>query len=82
MSVGLPVVVSSTKVDRFYFNDEVVSFFESGNVDQLANVILGVLQDKDLQRRMTEKAFAYASARCWNTRKADYLNLLDCLCLK
>ena len=36
MSVGVPVVVSSTKIDRFYFNDSVVRFFESGNVDALA----------------------------------------------
>jgi hypothetical protein len=26
MSVGVPVVVSSTKIDRFYFNDSVVHF--------------------------------------------------------
>jgi glycosyltransferase involved in cell wall biosynthesis len=31
MSVGVPVVVSSTKIDRYYFNDAVVRFFESGN---------------------------------------------------
>ena len=82
MSVGLPAVISSTKVDRFYFNDEVVRFFESGNVDQLAQGILDVLRDKQLRQTMVQKASAYAATNCWNTRKADYLNLLDTLCLK
>ena len=36
MSLGVPVVVSSTKIDRFYFDDSVVRFFESGNADALA----------------------------------------------
>ena len=28
LSLGIPVVVSSTKIDRFYFNDSVVRFLE------------------------------------------------------
>ena len=30
MAVGVPVVVSNTKVDRYYFDESVVRFFESG----------------------------------------------------
>jgi glycosyltransferase involved in cell wall biosynthesis len=36
MSQGVPVVVSRTKIDTFYFDDSVVKFFESGNAEALA----------------------------------------------
>ena len=36
MSLGIPVVVSNTKIDRYYFRQFMVRFFESGNVAALA----------------------------------------------
>ena len=35
MSLGVPMVVSDTKSDRYYFDDSVVRFFESGNPEVL-----------------------------------------------
>lgn len=81
MSVGVPVVVSSTKIDRFYFNESVVQFFESGNVDALAAAMLQLLKDAGLRKQMTDRAAAYANENSWEVRKADYLALVDCLCL-
>jgi glycosyltransferase involved in cell wall biosynthesis len=77
MSLGVPVVVSSTKIDRFYFNDSVVRFFESGKVDALAGALLEMLQDEPLRRRMIANAVEYAAANSWNVRKNDYLELVD-----
>ena len=36
MSLGVPMVVSETKIDRYYFDDSLVRFFESGNPKALA----------------------------------------------
>jgi glycosyltransferase involved in cell wall biosynthesis len=77
MSLGVPVVVSSTRIDRFYFDDSVVRFFESGNVDALAVAMLEVLGDPELRERMVANASAYATRHSWELRKADYLNLVD-----
>jgi len=33
------LVVSSTKIDRYYFDDSVARFFESGNADALAEAM-------------------------------------------
>ena len=46
MSIGVPVVVSGTTVDRFYFDDTVVRFFESGNDEDLANAMREVLTNR------------------------------------
>src|SRR5205807_8433967 len=61
MAVGVPVVVSATKIDRYYFDDSVVKFFESGNSDALAKALVEVLQNEDLRRQMIGAALAYAA---------------------
>ena len=80
MSLGVPMVVSSTKIDRFYFDDMVVRFFESGNVEQLADAMREVLSKPDLRDRMVKQAFEYVSRNSWESWKDEYLQLVDRLC--
>lgn len=79
MSLGIPVVVSNTKIDRYYFNDSVVRFFESGNPDALATAVLEVLGDEKLRRDMVRCASEYVVQNSWENRKNDYLQLVDSL---
>jgi len=80
MSVGVPVVVSSTKIDRYYFNETIVRFFESGNIDALAEAMLEVLTNDGLRRGLVERAHAYAAQNSWRNHAANYLRLVDSLC--
>jgi glycosyltransferase involved in cell wall biosynthesis len=80
MAVGVPVVVSSTKVDRYYFDDSVVRFFPSGDAQGLARQMLAVLRDAEMRREMVRRASEYVATHCWESRKADYLTLVDSLC--
>ncbi len=77
MSVGVPVVVADTKVDRHYFDDTVVRFFESGNADSLAREMRTLLRDPALRQQMAANASRYVNSHCWDTRKDDYLALVD-----
>ncbi len=79
MSLGVPMVVSSTKIDRYYFNDAVVRFFESGSPDALAAAIIEVLQDDGLRTRLVANALNYADENSWRRRQGDYLELVDSL---
>jgi glycosyltransferase involved in cell wall biosynthesis len=79
MSLGVPVVVSSTKIDRFYFNDSIVRFFESGNSDALAGVLLDMLQHDQSRQHMIDCGLEYAAQNSWQVRKNDYLELVDSL---
>ena len=80
MSVNVPVVVSSTKIDRFYFNESVVKFFESGHADQLADVMHEVLSDAKLREKMVQQAAGYVSQNSWEKQQVNYLALVDALC--
>lgn len=77
MSQGLPVVASRTKIDRYYFNDDVVRFFESGNPEDMARQMIAVMTDRDLRERLIRNALEYAARNSWETRKHDYLRLVD-----
>jgi glycosyltransferase involved in cell wall biosynthesis len=80
MSLGVPVVVSSTKIDRYYFNDSVVRFFESGNSDALADAMYDVLSNDELRRAQIARASEYAAQNSWENRRTEYLDLVDSLC--
>jgi glycosyltransferase involved in cell wall biosynthesis len=82
MSVGVPAVVSSTKIDRHYFNDSVVRFFESGNVNALTEVMYDILTDPQMRRDQVERALEYVSLNSWENRKSEYLQLVDSLCAR
>lgn len=77
MSVGVPVIVANTKIDRYYFTDQVVRFFESGNHDALAQAMVEMLGNPALRDEMAARALEYAAQNCWDTRKVEYLQLVD-----
>ena len=77
MSLGIPVVASNTKIDRYYFDDSVVHFFESGNPEALAEAVVDVLRNQTLRDRLVTNGLDYAARNSWQARKADYLALVD-----
>jgi glycosyltransferase involved in cell wall biosynthesis len=79
MSLGIPTVVSSTKIDRFYFDNSVVRFFESGNVDALSDAMLELIRDRQLRRRLAANGLDYVARNNWDSRRPAYLDLVDLL---
>ena len=79
MSLGVPVVISNTKIDKFYFDETVAHFFESGDHESLAQAMLEVLNNEPARREMVSRANAYAERNSWASRKGDYLRLMDSL---
>jgi glycosyltransferase involved in cell wall biosynthesis len=77
MSQGVAVVLSRTKIDSFYFNDSVVRFFESGNIQQLAEAMLEVINNKELRQDLIEAGHRYVEQNSWESRRSEYLDLVD-----
>jgi len=80
MALGVPVVASETRIDRYYFGDDLVRFFPSGDPRALAAAVVEVLEDVEGTRRRVERALAYARAESWEVKKHDYLALVNRLC--
>jgi glycosyltransferase involved in cell wall biosynthesis len=79
MSQGVPVVVSQTKIDLFYFDDSVVKFFESGNAEAMADSMLQVIKNSSMREALIAKGFEYVALHSWDHKKNDYLDLVDSL---
>jgi glycosyltransferase involved in cell wall biosynthesis len=79
MTMGVPVIVSSTRVDRLYHDDSRVEFFESENIDQLASTIVRLSKDSKRREEMIQNGFKYVRANSWQNKKKDYLRLIDVL---
>ena len=79
MSQGVPVIVSRTKIDSYYFDDSVVCFFEPENVDDLAESILRLARDQEYRDMLSRNALAFADRNSWDRKKNEYLSLVDTL---
>ena len=80
MSQGIPVVASRTAIDTYYFSDETVCFFNSGDDQAMAEALLKVITDPDLRESLSKNGLDYATRNNWNSKKAEYLSLVDSLC--
>jgi len=79
MSQGVPVIISRTKIDSYYFDDSVVCFFEPENVEELAESILRMARDKEYREMLSRNALAYVDRHGWDRKKSEYLSLVDSL---
>lgn len=79
LALGVPVIVSRTRIDSSYFNDSTVKFFESENVDDLAQCMLQLAQDQPLRSLLAKNGLEYAQRNSWDVKQQDYLRLVDSL---
>lgn len=79
MSLGIPVIVSGTKIDRYYFDDSVVKFFTPDDVDDLAQSMLTLLQSKKMRDTFRDNALCFVENYRWSKKKNEYFNLVDSL---
>jgi glycosyltransferase involved in cell wall biosynthesis len=79
MSQGVPVVLSKTKIDSFYFTEGTVHFFPSGDVQALAGAILDVAKNDELRKRLIARGLEYVERNGWDARKKEYLDIVDAI---
>jgi glycosyltransferase involved in cell wall biosynthesis len=79
MSQGVPVVVSRTKIDTFYFEEGVVHFFPSGDSHAMAEAMLDVINNQELRQSLVARGYEYVERNSWDRKKKEYLDLIDSL---
>ncbi len=79
MSVGVPIIVARTKIDSYYFNDNIVKFFEPGNEKDLADAMFEMIKNKKLREQLAKNASEFVKKYSWEANKHIYLNLVDSL---
>ena len=79
MSLGIPITLSKTKIDQYYFNDSVVKFFMPDNVDDLAKCMLTMIENRELRETLRDNALRFVEDYRWSKRKNEYFDLVDSL---
>ena len=79
MSQGVPVLVSRTSIDTFYFSDRTVRFFESGNEHELAEAMVELAVTPALRRAFSDAGLAYVARNNWSLKQQEYFDLVDSL---
>jgi glycosyltransferase involved in cell wall biosynthesis len=82
MALGVPVIVPDTRVDRHYFTDSTVRFFQGGDEDDLAQAMLRLVRRPDLRNQLAGNALQFVAQNNWDLMKIEYLALVDSLTLK
>jgi glycosyltransferase involved in cell wall biosynthesis len=79
MSLGVPIIVSKTKIDQYYFNESVVKFFEPENEEDLADAMLSLLKNSEDRNALARNALKFVAKKSWAVKKQIYLDLINVL---
>ena len=77
MALGVPVILSRTRIDDFYFNDSVVHFFQPENCEELAGSLVSLASDENRRQALVKNALKFVEGFCWDKKKQDYYHLID-----
>jgi glycosyltransferase involved in cell wall biosynthesis len=76
MSLGVPVIVSRTRIDSLYHDDSMVRFVEPENEESLAEAMLQLWQNPAERKRLANGGLRYVQEHCWKQTKANYFQIL------
>jgi glycosyltransferase involved in cell wall biosynthesis len=79
MVEDVPVIVSSTAIDRYYFNDCVVKFFEANNEKKLTEAMVQLIRHPEQRQELVRNAREFIKDYTWEKNKCIYLDLVDSL---
>jgi glycosyltransferase involved in cell wall biosynthesis len=77
MAVGVPVIVSRTRIDTYYHDSSRVKFFESDDESDLAACMLLLWSDRNLRQSLVSNGTRYVSDHSWEKDRQEYLRLID-----
>jgi len=79
MSMGVPVIVPDTAIDRHYFNDSVVKFFRAGDEKSLADTMALLIRRPDLREGLARNAAEFVKRYVWDENQAIYVAVVESL---
>ena len=77
MSLGVPIIVSKTRIDQYYFNESVVKFFNPEDEADLASAMLELITDNSARVRIFKNSSKFVEDFSWDLKKKIYINILD-----
>lgn len=74
VALNIPAVVPRLKAIEYYFNEDMVCFFEPDNIDSLANAILEMHRNESRRLEQARMARKFLDRFGWEKHKMDFIN--------
>jgi len=75
--LGMPVIASRLRTIEYYFDDDMVSYFEPENIDSMADTVLVMYRDEKRRKKQTKKAMFFLDKYGWEEHHKDLLKLYE-----
>jgi glycosyltransferase involved in cell wall biosynthesis len=79
MVLGVPIIASKTKIHAYYYDESIIKYYENDDEEQLAEAIALLRNNPKLRFELAARASEYARRSSWQSRKQEYLQLVDTL---
>jgi len=77
VALDIPVIAPRLPTIMSYFSEEMISYFDPGEVDDLARVILEVYENPAMARRKARNAATFLRHHNWKMERNRYLAIFD-----
>lgn len=75
IALEIPVVVPKLKTIQYYFDDDMVAYFEPEDVDSLAGAILKLYSNEAKRKKQVQSAKRFLELYGWEKHQYDLINL-------
>ncbi|HXN54049.1 MAG TPA: glycosyltransferase [Candidatus Acidoferrum sp.] len=82
MAVGVPLVVSRTRIHQYYYSETLVKYYDSDDEAELAANMVLLRKNPALRQQQVANALKYVEAHNWDVEKYQYLGIVDSLVAK
>jgi glycosyltransferase involved in cell wall biosynthesis len=79
MSLGVPLIVAGTTIDKYYFNDSLVRFLRCGDEEALSRAMMEMITNAELRHTLASNGFQFAQKNDWDHHKSRYLDIINSL---
>jgi glycosyltransferase involved in cell wall biosynthesis len=79
MALGIPIIASKTKIDEYYFNNNMIMFFQPGNYIELANCIKNLYYHEKMRYELIQNSKLFIERNYWEDKKNIYIKIVNTL---
>ncbi len=79
MALGVPMIVSKTSIDKYYFNDTLVEFFTPEDDQELSEKIMALADDEIRRDELIRNGLEYVEVNNWGVKQDAYLEIVRSL---
>ncbi len=77
ISLGVPIVISGTTVHRYYYDEEIVTFFKPGRVKDLAESVIWLAGNRERMARQVKNGKEFIREIGWEASREKYYRVVD-----